>query len=156
MPDQELKPFINRTPFRVSTGVIAFLILAAVYLFQRFSLLAVLVNWFGGDYSYIHPYSIFIFNKTSRLVLNDVACFMIIWAVFQEQKYLKVAWYVFLLEVLVVLPVYFAIKLSFEGDSEISSPLLSQIHRMIVNPMLMFLLMAGFFYQRMKINRQAR
>jgi exosortase F-associated protein len=81
---------------------------------------------------------------------------MIIWAVFQEQKYVKVAWYVFLIEVLVILPVYFAIKLSLEGDSEISSPLLSQIHRMIVNPMLMFLLMAGFFYQRMKTNREAR
>jgi hypothetical protein len=40
------------------------------------------------------------------------------------------------------------IKLGWEGDSEISSPLLSFVHRLIVNPLLMFVLMAGLVLQR--------
>ncbi len=114
-----------------------------IYVFQRINLAGFLLAGFSP-----HPNTIFIINKTIRLVLNDICCFAIIWAIFQEKKYLQIAFYVLLLEVLVILPVYFGIKLSLEGDSEISSPLLSQIHRLIVNPTLMLLLMVGFFYQR--------
>lgn len=147
MSTKGLKPVINRIPFRIGTAILAILILAAVYILQRESLLKVL-----GVGANAHPHVVFIFNRTLRLVLNDLACFLLIWAIFQERRYLKAAWYVFLLEALVILPIYFAIKLSIEGDSEISSPFLAQIHRMIVNPMLMFLLMVSFFYQRMKTN----
>lgn len=84
------------------------------------------------------------------MVINDLACFVIIWALFEQKKYLRLAWYLFLIELLVILPLYFAVKLTIEGDSEISSPLLSQIHRLIVNPVLMFLLIFGFTYQKLK------
>lgn len=116
-------------------------VLALVYLFQGINLAAM----FGAS----HPNAIFIINRTSRLILNDLACFLIILGLFWQEKYLKIAFWAFLVELLVILPVYLAIKLSIEGDSEISSPLLSQLHRLIVNPMLMILLMAGFFYQRL-------
>jgi exosortase F-associated protein len=115
-------------------------ILAMVYMFQRYN------PWVGFEDT--HPNVIFAINRTTRLIFNDLACFLIIFAVFQETKYLKVAFWVFLLELMVILPLYLLVKLSLEGDSEISSPLLSQIHRLIVNPMLMILLMGGFFYQR--------
>lgn len=115
-------------------------ILGAVYLFQRFSI--------AGFIGQLSPEAVFVVNRTARLVLNDVACLMIILAVFREAKYLKIAFWVFLVELLVILPAYLVTKLSLEGDSEISSPLLSQVHRLIVNPMLMILLMAGFLYQR--------
>lgn len=115
-------------------------ILGAVYLFQRVNL----AGWLGG----LHPNVIFVINRTARLIFNDLACFLIILALFREGKYLAIAFWVFLVELLVILPVYFAIKLTLEGDSEISSPLLSQIHRLIVNPMLMILLIAGFLFQR--------
>lgn len=114
-------------------------ILAAIYLFQRVNTAAIL-----GE---LHPNLIFIINRTTRLILNDFACLIIILAIFREAKYLKIAFWIFLLELLVILPLYFVLKLSLEGASEISSPLLSQIHRLIVNPMLMILLIAGFFYQ---------
>lgn len=114
-----------------------------IYVFQRINIAGFLLAGFSP-----HPNVIFIINKTIRLVLNDLCCLAIIWAIFQEKKYLQIAFYVLLLELLVILPVYFGIKLSLEGDSEISSPLLSQIHRLIVNPTLMLLLMVGFFYQR--------
>ncbi len=63
-------------------------------------------------------------------------------------KYVKVGSYLQLIEMFVVLPLYFVVKLKLEGDSEISSPLLSQFHRLIINPTLMVLLMIGFYYQR--------
>ena len=115
-------------------------ILAIVYIFQRVNVAAMLGNF--------HPNVIFAVNRTIRLILNDLACFLIILAVFEEGKYLKIAFWVFLIELLVLLPIYLIVKLTIEGDSEISSPLLSQVHRLIVNPMMMILLMVGFFYQR--------
>ncbi len=120
------------------TGGIA--LLAAVYILQRH----IRLSGFEG----MHPNVIFGVNRTVRLILNDLACFLIILAIFRETKYLKVAFGVFLVELLIILPVYLTLKLTLEGDSEISSPLLSQIHRLIVNPTLMILLMIGFFYQR--------
>ncbi len=115
-------------------------ILGMVYIFQRINL--------AGFLGEISPNVIFIINRTARLIINDLACFLIIFAVFNERKYLKIAFWVFLVEMLFILPLYLVVKLSMEGDSEISSPLLSQVHRLIVNPMLMILLIAGFLYQR--------
>ena len=114
--------------------------LAVIYIFQKTSPAAAL----GFD----DPNTVFAVNRATRLILNDVACFIIIMAIFRDKKYLKIAFYVFLIEFLIILPAYLAVKLTLEGDSEISSPLLSHIHRLIVNPMLMILLIAGFFYQR--------
>jgi exosortase F-associated protein len=115
-------------------------ILAAVYIFQGINPSAILRDF--------HPNAVFIVNRIIRLILNDLACFLIILALFRERKYLILAFWVFLLELLLILPLYLALKLALEGPSEISSPLLSHIHRLIVNPMLMILLIAGFFYQR--------
>jgi exosortase F-associated protein len=81
---------------------------------------------------------------------------VIIWTLFQQTKFLKAAFLVFLVELLIILPLYFTVKLSLEGDSELSSPFLSQIHRMIVNPLLMFLLMIGFLYQKLNPNPSPR
>lgn len=114
-------------------------ILGLVYIFQRINMAVLL-----GDF---HPNVNFVINRTTRLILNDLACFLIIFALFRKGKYLKIAFWLFLVELLIILPAYLAVKLTLEGDSEISSPLLSQVHRLIVNPMLMMLLIAGFIYQ---------
>lgn len=125
---------------RTALVLAGFVILVVVYILQR-------VN-FAGLLGNFHPNVIFVINRTTRLIVNDLACLLIIFGLFRERKYLKVAFGVFLVELLVILPLYFGIKLTLEGDSEISSPLLSQVHRLIVNPMLMILLIAGFCYQR--------
>lgn len=130
----------HRFWFRAGLFLVGVGILGAVYIFQRINL--------AGLLGIFHPNIIFAINRTARLILNDFACLLIIFALFREAKYLKIAFWVFLIELLVILPFYLAIKLSFEGDSEISSPLLSQVHRLIVNPMLMILLIGGFLFQR--------
>lgn len=127
---------------RAGIAAAGVLILVSVYLFQRFDYTSLVAA------SAWHPNVVFMVNRTMRLIFNDVACMLLIFAIFQRRQYLVVAFYVFLFELVILLPVYFIIKLSLEGDSEISSPLLSFIHRLIVNPMLMVVLIGGFFYQK--------
>ena len=138
--------YINQPFFYKRLGLfsLALLVLVFVYLFQKYSYYHILI----GDASQAHPYFIFIFNKFLRLTINDTACLLMIYAIFYDKKYVKVGGMIQLIEMFVILPIYFVIKLTVEGDSEISSPLLSQIHRLIINPVLMVLLMIGFYYQR--------
>src|SRR5688572_15850285 len=115
--------------WRVFLICIAVAMLVAVYIFQRLSVPA----FFVRDTQSLHPYLVFGINRYIRLLMNDLACFALIFAIFREAKYLKLAFWVFLGECFIILPLYLVVKLSLEGDSEISSPLLSQIHRLIVN-----------------------
>lgn len=134
----------------------ALLALVLIYLFQRVSYADMLNSILPEVLKIRNANAIFIFNRTVRLILNDTACMVIIWTLFQQTKFLKAAFLVFLVELLIILPLYFTVKLSLEGDSELSSPFLSQIHRMIVNPLLMFLLMFGFLYQKLNPNPSPR
>jgi exosortase F-associated protein len=116
--------------------------LALVYIFQQVNYFSFFFSQEGG------VNTIFIFNKTFRLLINDLLCVILILALFEKRKFVKMAFLLLTVELLIILPLYFLVKLEMEGNSEISSPLLSQIHRLIVNPMLMFILMAGFYYQK--------
>jgi exosortase F-associated protein len=127
--------------------------LLVVFIFQRFNFAEVINHVVPQVVEIRNPNGVFILNKTLRLVLNDFACMILIFALFSTRKYVRAAFYLFLLELLVLLPIYFLLKLTLEGDSELSSPLLSHIHRLIVNPLLMFLLIAGFIYQRLKVEK---
>ena len=123
------------------------MILVLVYVFQRFdyfSFAGKALGFNGVEY----PYSRFAFNRALRMVSNDTACLVLISVWFRDRRYTRLAGYLFLIEVFLILPVYLWVKLSLEGDSEISSPILSQVHRLIVIPMLMILLMVAFVYQR--------
>lgn len=130
----------------------ALLVLVLVFVFQRFNYALVFSSLL--PFQIENPNTIFVINKTIRLVLNDTACMILIFVWFKQRQYLTLAFYLFLIELFVLLPVYFIIKLSLEGDSEISSPLLSQIHRLIVNPLLMFILIIAFYYQKSITNKR--
>jgi exosortase F-associated protein len=122
-------------------------VLVFIYIFQRidfFSMVGKVLGFTGSEF----PNTRFAFNRTLRMVVNDTACIVLISVWFRDRRYTQVAGYIFCIEVFLVLPLYLWIKLSLEGDSEISSPILSQVHRLIVNPMLMILLMVAFVYQR--------
>jgi exosortase F-associated protein len=129
-------------PSRVALGVISLLGLALVYVFQQ-------INYFHiFCASCANGNSEFIVNRTVRLLLNDLLSILLIYSLFEKRKYIRMASVILAIELFVILPIYFWVKLSLEGNSEISSPLLSQIHRLVVNPMLMFILIAGFYYQK--------
>lgn len=133
---------------RYALMIVAILILFFVYVFQQVSYAGILNTMLPESLSINHPYIVFVVNRTIRLLINDGACMLLIWSLFGEIKYLKAAFVVFLIEFFFILPIYFVVKLNLEGASEISSPLLSQIHRIIVNPLLMIILIIAFYYQK--------
>lgn len=125
---------------------LALLGLLMVYLFQRTDYLGMLYESFR-----LEPPSetaSFVANRTIRLVLNDLLCILIIQRLFREPVFSRLAWWVFMGELFLLLPLYLFLKLSAEGPSELSSPLYQPIHRMIVNPLLMITLMAGMYFQK--------
>ena len=122
-------------------------LLSIIYISQRYNYLEVLLNVLGKDVNSAHPYTYFVFNKTLRFFLNDSTMVLMIWFIWMKKEYVKLAIAVELFGLLIILPLYFVLKLTFEGDSEISSPLLSFIHRLIINPTLMILLIPALFFQ---------
>lgn len=92
----------------------------------------------------------FIFKKLIRVTLNDLFMLLFLYAWFNDKSIIKLGLWVQAIDTFILLPIYLIIKLSVEGSSEISTPLLSQWHRLIVNPTLMLLLIPAIYYQRFK------
>lgn len=126
----------------IAAGIALVAGLAMVYVFQN-------VDYFAGLTGMNnHANLAFAFNRTLRLVVNDSLCMGLIYLLFRDRKFVRLGFKVFLLELFIILPAYLIIKLELEGPSEISSPLLSPVHRMIVNPLLMIILIIGLWLQR--------
>lgn len=139
---------------KIFISLFSIAVLLAVYLFQEVNLIEKSASLLrlpapGESLS-------FIIRKTMRLIVNDAACLLLIATWFPEKPYRKLALMVFLAEVFFLLPLYLIIKLHVEGPTEISSPLLSQFHRLLVNPLLMMLLMVGFVYQKIRLKSDLR
>ncbi len=126
--------------------IIAVVSLMLLYLFQRFNYAFYVSESFSSNTQ-------FIINRTIRFFLNDLAVILLIYAIFNNKQLLKIAFGIQLIEMLIILPLYFYFKLSIEGASEISSPLLSFIHRIVVNPIIMLLLIPGFWFQQNSLPR---
>ena len=116
--------------------------LSLIYFFQNFNYLQFLT----GSTEF-HPNFIFSINRISRFILNDLLAILLIWAIFYERKYVLVAFIIQAFGLFIIMPIYLIIKLSLEGDSEISSPLLSFLHRLIIHPFLILLLIPAFLLQ---------
>jgi len=128
-------------PSRAMGIVLAFIGLVLSYMLQDVDTLA-LLN-IRAD-----PAIHFAVRKLIRVMINDTCLLLIIHFWFSEVLITRLAWKVQLIDTLILLPLYLVIKLKLEGPSEISSPLLSQLHRMIVNPTLMILIIPGVYFQR--------
>lgn len=125
---------------RILYSTIAVIALIALYLFQRFNYAELFSASFNLDTQ-------FVINKTVRFLLNDLMVILLIFALFNNKKLLKVAFVIQLFELLIILPFYFYFKLSLEGPTELSSPLFSFVHRIVVNPIIMLLLIPAFWFQ---------
>lgn len=122
---------------RVAVGIFCIGGLVAVFLFQRFDLAGLI-----GVESNINR---FLLNRTIRFLLNDALMIGLIYALFVERKYVIFAVYVQLAGVVLFLLPYFVLKIYFPSYN---GPLISFLHRLIVNPTLLLLLIPAFYYQR--------
>ena len=132
---------------RYLLAFVAVIALISLYLSQRFNYAGL---FFGQEV--ISANAEFIFNRVFRYILNDLSVILLLWAMFLNRSLIRVAFGIQLFGLFIVLPLYFYFKLSLEGPSEISSPLLSFIHRIVVNPILLLLLIPAFYYQKRMSN----
>lgn len=130
---------------KISWIVISALALMVIFLFQGFNYTAFL---FGED----HGRSvIFVFNmnKTIRFLLNDAFAILLIAGLFREKRYI---WFAILVQgvgtVCILVP-YLILKTYYPGYN---GPLISFLHRLVVNPLLLLILIPAFLYQKRKEN----
>ena len=136
----------ERFSFRTVSMALCVLGLLLVYVLQKVDYLGLVAATIGTEAP--SPTLSFAANRTIRLIINDLLCISLIRLWFNDERFSRLAWWVFLIELFIVLPIYLTLKLAAEGPTEISSPLFQPLHRMIVNPLLMIILMGGMYYQR--------
>lgn len=87
----------------------------------------------------------FILNRSIRFVLNDVLAIGLIFALFYERKYVIFAMVAQLMGMFLFLIPYFILKVNYPGYN---GPLISFLHRLILNPTLLLLLIPAFYFQK--------
>lgn len=123
---------------RTLVGLASVLGLVLVFLFQNFDAAA----YFGSESGSLGR---FLLNRTLRFFLNDVFAIGLIYALFVERKYVLFALWVQLAGVILFLLPYFILKVNFPSYN---GPLINYLHRLILNPTLLILLIPAFYYQR--------
>lgn len=119
-------------------GVLSVVGLVVVFLFQQFDL----AKWIDIGNSDIGR---FIINRSVRFILNDGLTISLIYALFGERKYIIFAIYVQLAGLVFVLFPYFIVKLNYP---HYNGPLINFVHRLVLNPLLLMLLIPAFYYQQ--------
>jgi exosortase F-associated protein len=84
-------------------------------------------------------------SKVLRYILNDGFSILIIFGLFEKKKFLKFAVGVFFFGFVVLLPIYLIFSIYF---SEATYSFLNHLHRLVLNPLLMLLLIPAFYYQK--------
>lgn len=125
---------------RVAIAITCLLGLGAVFVFQRIDLARMV--W--PEAAPIHR---FLINRTIRFLLNDALAIGLIYALFVERKYVVFSLWVQLVGFFLFLVPYFILKLYFPFYN---GPMISFLHRLILNPTLLLLLIPAFYYQRQR------
>ena len=124
---------------RLTIGAISLMGLILVFLFQKVDLAAALRLADGS-------YRDFIINRSARFILNDLLALGVIYALFPEKKFVIFALYVQAVGLVFFLIPYFLLRY-YSGWG---GPLLNFLHRIILNPVLMLLLIPSFYFLKTK------
>lgn len=118
-------------------GIFAVLALLAIFVFQRFDFASLL--GFSGP-----KITSFIVNRSIRFLLNDFFAILLIYALFNERKFVVFSIWVQLAGTLLFLVPYFILKIQYP---DYNGPLINFLHRLILNPTLLLLLIPAFYFQ---------
>lgn len=128
----------SRRMIRLFVGVACAAGLIAVFLFQR-------IDVAGWAIDSARPLERFFVNRTIRFVLNDALTIGLIFSLFAERKYVIFALWVQVAGMILFLLPYYVLKIFFPVYN---GPLISFLHRLILNPTLLILLIPALYYQR--------
>jgi len=124
--------------------VTALAALLVIFVFQQFSYPDFIFHRLLGVQ--ISPAWEFSLNKFIRFLLNDLAAILLIYGIFYEKKYVTLSMYVLGFGFLFILLPYLFLVNKFP---EYNGPLYSHLHRLIMNPILLLLLIPVLLYQKM-------
>lgn len=130
---------MKRNTLRLTIGVLSLVGLLCVYLFQRANVAELLGA--AND-----SYRDFVINRSIRFILNDIMALGIIYSLFPERKFVMFAVYVQVIGLFFLLIPYFLLRYYTDLDG----PLLNFLHRIILNPILMLLLIPAFYFLKTK------
>lgn len=128
----------DQVRIRLWVGLLCGTGLVTVFLFQKTDLAGFL--GIGA-----RPIDLFLINRSVRFLLNDALAVGVIYALFEKRKYVIFSLWVQLAGVVLFLIPYFILKLCYPSYN---GPLISFLHRLILNPTLLLLLIPAFYYQR--------
>lgn len=120
--------------------------LVSIFLFQSVNL----AGFFHLELTYVQN---FVLNRLVRFIFNDVFLLGIIFALFYRRQYLVFALWVQLFGVVFILIPYLVIKIN---APYYNGPLINFIHRLIINPVLMILLIPAFYYKDILQSRNVK
>jgi exosortase F-associated protein len=130
----------RRGVYRIILGVVSVSGLLLTYLFQRLALAQYLQL---GNSETVY----FIVNRSVRFVLNDIFAIGLIYALFPFRRYLMFSLAVQVFGTGFFLLPYFILKIILP---HYNGPMISFLHRIVLNPILMLLLIPAFYYQQLK------
>jgi exosortase F-associated protein len=87
----------------------------------------------------------YIISKIIRYALNDGFALLIIWGLFQNKTYMRFAMLVFAIGLFILLPLYLFLVLNHYQSTY---TFLNHLHRLVLNPVIMMLLIPAFYYQQ--------
>jgi exosortase F-associated protein len=129
---------VNRDLIRYLILGISLVGLVAVFLFQEIDL----ARQLGMSGRSVDR---FIVNRTFRFLLNDLFAIGVIYGLFHEKKYVLFSVWVQVVGTIVFLIPYFIVKLNYPSYN---GPLINYLHRLILNPTLLLLLIPAFYFQK--------
>jgi exosortase F-associated protein len=120
-------------------GIISVTGLLLIFLFQRFDWSAL----FGlNDLKKIER---FVINRSVRFVINDVLGVLLVLSLFGRKKFAIIAVYVQIFGLVFLMIPYVILKLNYPTYN---GPMINFLHRLILNPLLIYLLVFFFWYQK--------
>jgi len=94
----------------------------------------------------------YIIAKAARYILNDGFALMVIWGLFKNQTYVRFAVIIFFIGFLILLPIYLFLAMNYFIETQ---SFLNHLHRLVLNPVLMMLLIPAFYYQQLLKKKEA-
>jgi exosortase F-associated protein len=130
-----------RKEYRWLLGVTCLLGLVAIFLSQH-------VDWASKLIYFSNVSHRFLWNRTIRFLLNDLFAIGLLYALFPEKKYVVFAFWVQAAGFIFLLLPYFFLKVQFP---RYNGPLINFLHRIVLNPTLLLLLIPAFYWQKKRL-----
>ncbi|WP_370688780.1 exosortase F system-associated membrane protein [Fulvivirga ulvae] len=97
----------------------------------------------------LSDFSAFAIGRSIRFFTNNLLVILLIYGVFGKKKYVVFSMYILIIAIVFILVPYIIIK----SYTTYNGPLISFLHRLLVNPLLMLLLIPAFLLQENYSNR---